>query len=133
MKSLEPEMSRAPVRMPVAPPADEAMRRDAEAGMDTLLRRVGVRTRGDLPDQPVGVPAAVEATPLHNYPGPGFEHMTTQAWNRLPASCRGSWMERSAGNGGAARRVRVALTADADLLPVYLMDSVRTDLPSLGA
>lgn len=42
-------------------------------------------------------------------------------------------MERSAGNGGAARRVRVALTADADLLPVYLMDSVRTDLPSLGA
>lgn len=72
-------------------------------------------------------------TPLHNYPGYGFEHMTTHTWNQLPASCKGSWMERASGDVGPSRRVRVALTADADLLPVYLTDAVRTDMARTSA
>jgi len=127
MNSLEPEMSRASLRLPVDPPINEAVSRDAAAIMRTLLWRVRASTPVDTSGEPMA------PTLLHNYPGSGFEHMTTLSWNQLPACCKGSWMECTSGDPNAPRRVRVALTADADLLPVYLTDAVRTDVPWFDA
>lgn len=100
--------------------------------MNTLMWRLGARMRHLVDDEQDTLSDAISAPPLHNYPGPGFAHMTTEAWNRVPVNCRGTWMESSL-DGVAPRRVRVAVTADADMMPVYLTDSVRTDLPGISA
>ncbi|MDM0014102.1 hypothetical protein QTH87_16820 [Variovorax sp. J22P168] len=72
---------------------------------------------------------AANATPLelHNYPGRGFQHMTLARWRSLPSSCKGSWLEGAREHGQGPHRVRIALTPDAGLLPVFLVDEERRD------
>lgn len=70
---------------------------------------------------------------LHNYPGRGFRHMTDAAWHNLPRGRRGFWQEIARESDHAPHQVRVALTQDSNLVPIYLVDVGRSDPPSRGA
>lgn len=60
---------------------------------------------------------------LHNYPGPGFHHMTNAQWTSLPSRNRGSWLVGARDADRVPHRVRVALLERRSLVPVYLIDS----------
>lgn len=116
-----------------AAPVREDQRLDIEEISSTLMRWIDGANDGSDDGSESGAfdedALLADMTParLRNYPGAGFLHMTSADWHRLPDSCKGSWLETAHGSRHAPHQVRIALTPDAALLPVYLVDAACVD------